>query len=119
MTIPMQWALRRRMMMGANGQREIQWWWRNGITDIDPALSKRQPFYALAGMTWAEWCNSIYNPTPVEGGWAAIYVGEFFDGTPDVVCIGNENNAITYNSGTFVLGDDVIIADYSYDAYMD
>ena len=118
MTIPMQWALRRRMMMGANGQREIQWWLTE-IDYIDPALSKHQPFYALAGMTWAEWCNSIYNPTPIEGGWAAIYVGDFCDGTPDVVCIGNENNAIIYHSGTYVLGSDVIIADYDYRGYMD
>ena len=117
MTIPMQWALRRRMMMGANGQRGIQFR-VNELYLVDPALSK-QFFYALAGMTWAEWCNSIYNPSPVEGGWAAIYVGDFCDGTPDVVCIGNENNAITYNSGTYVLGSDVIIADYDYDVYMD
>ena len=118
MTIPIQYALRRRMMMGANGQREIQW----GCSElylVDDALSRYEPFYALAGMTWAEWCNSIYNPSPVEGGWAAIYVGDFCDGTPDVVCIGNENNAITYNSGTYVLGSDVIIADYEYNVYLD
>ena len=118
MTIPIQYALRRRMMMGANGQREIQW----GCSElylVDDALSRYEPFYALAGMTWAEWCNSIYNPSPVEGGWAAIYVGDFCDGTPDVVCIGNENNAITYNSGTYVLGNDVIIADYRYNVYLD
>ena len=115
----MQWALRRRMMMGANGQRKIQWWCSGLGPYIDPALSKYQPLYALAGMTWAEWCNSIYNPTPVEGGWAAIYVGDFCDGTPNVVCVGNDNNAITYNSGTYVLGSDVIIADYRYDVYMD
>lgn len=115
--IPIQYALRRRMM-GANGQREIQWW-ASELFLIDAALSKHAPFYAVAGMTWAEWCNSIYNPTPVEGGWAAIYVGDFCDGTPDVVCIGNENNAFTYNSGTYVLGNDVIIADYNYDVYMD
>ena len=116
MTIPMQWALRRRMMMGANGQRKIQFK-VNGLSYIDPALAK-QFFYALAGMTWAEWCNSIYNPSPVEGGWAAIYVGDLWDGTPDVVCIGNEDYAITYNSGTYVLGSDVIIADYNYDVYL-
>ena len=117
MTIPMQWALRRRMMMGANGQRKIQFK-VNGLELVDAAF--RNPFfYALAGMTWAEWCNSIYNPTPVEGGWAAIYVGDFYDGTPDVVCIGTENNAFTYNSGAYVLGSDVIIADYEYEVYMD
>ena len=117
MTMPMQWALRRRMMMGANGQRKIQFM-VYGLGLIDPAFKNRF-FYALAGMTWAEWCNSVYNPTPVEGGWAAIYVGEFIDGTPNVVCIGNENNAFTYNSGTYVLGSDVIIADYEYKVYLD
>ena len=117
MTIPMQWALRRRMMMGANGQRKIQFM-VNGLGYIDPFF--KDPFFdALAGMTWAEWCNSIYNPTPVEGGWAVIYVGDFCDGTPDVVCIGTENNAFTYNSGTYVLGSDVIIADDKYEVYMD
>ena len=117
MTIPMQWALRRRMMMGANGQRKIQFK-VNGLELIDPFF-KSSFFDALAGMTWAEWCNSIYNPTPVEGGWAVIYVGDFYDGTPDVVCIGTENNAFTYNSGTYVLGSDVIIADYEYEVYLD
>ena len=102
---------------GSKRTEEIQLWLL-GLHLIDPALSNRF-FYALAGMTWAEWCNSIYNPTPVEGGWAAIYVGDFCDGTPDVVCIGSEDNAITYNSGTYVLGSDVIIADYDYDVYMD
>ena len=115
--IPIQYALRRRMMR-ANGQRKIQWDAR-GLYYIDPALSNHSPFYALDGMTWAEWCNSIYNPSPVEGGWAAIYIGEFRDGTPDVVCIGDKYNAITYNSGAYVLGNDVIIAEYYYDVYMD
>lgn len=118
MTIPMQWALRRRMMMGANGQRKIQWRC-NELYLVDPALGKLGSFYALAGMTWAEWCNSIYNPSPVKDGWAAIYVGEFGDGTPDVVCIGSEYNAIAYDSGTYVLGSDVIIADYEYKVYLD
>ena len=117
MTIPMQYALRRRMMMGANGQRKIQFE-VSGLELVDPAF-KSQVFYALAGMTWAEWCNSIYNPTPVEGGWAAIYVGEFWTGKSNVVCIGNENNAITYIAGTHLFGSEVIIEGYKYEVLID
>ena len=122
--IPMQYALRRRMM-GANGQKKIQWWFSDGawsyLNNIDPHLLDLfpGPLYALAGMTWAEWCNSTHNPTPLTHGGAAIYVEDFYDGTPDVVCIGGNANALKYNSGTYVLGNDVIIAEYHYDVYVD
>lgn len=118
--IPMQHALRRRMMAGSSKKKIIKFTIDgNTILHIDDRLCG--DYWAEDGMTWAEWCYSDYNPTnSVEG--EGIYIGTDFKGISNRVLIKGYPNVLTLedsNYATAVSGNDVIIADYVYGAYMD
>lgn len=118
--IPMQYALRRRMMAGSSKKKTIKFT-LGGTTISNIDLKLRGDYWAEDGMTWAEWCYSDYNPTnAVEG--EGIYIGTDFKRISNRVLVKGYANVLTLedsNYDTAVSGDDVIIADYVYGAYMD
>lgn len=116
--IPIQYALRRRMMAGSSKKKIIKFT-LDGTAIANTYLLLRGDYWAEDGMTWAEWCYSDYNTTAAP---EAIYIGTDFNGTANRVLLVYDSTVLTLEEGNYataVSGDDVIVADRVYHGYMD
>lgn len=115
--IPIQYALRRRMMAGSSKKKIIKFT-LDGYAISNTYSPLLGDYWAEEGMTWAEWCDSDYNKTPNK----AIYIGTDFNGTANRVILMYDSTVLTLeesNYNTAVSGDDVIVADRVYYGYLD